>query len=149
MAKYFGRDGRPVDAAKWATLRGDASYRIIREYRNDDVWVTLEWSGAVLDPTIFRDCWPMFFLLVRNARNGNWVHDPVENGKTFAYEADGIKAYEAFLERWTASHRNEEGDFVEEDNELTPPPPPDPDAPSSSVAKIKGVDIGDGDIGAW
>jgi hypothetical protein len=49
----------------------------------------------------------------------------------------------------TASHRNADGEFEEEDNSLTPPPPPDPDAPSSDVSHIKGIDLGDGDIGAW
>jgi hypothetical protein len=92
----------------------------------------------------------MFALCVGNYNaNGDIKEDPVENGKTFAYEKDGIAAYEAFLERWTASHRNADGEFEEEDNALTPPPPPNPDAPSSDVAQFKGIDLGDGDIGAW
>lgn len=150
MAKYFGRDGRPCQRSEWSRLRDDREYRIIREYDNGQVYVRLEWLGEVADPSTFRDCWKMFALCVGNYNaNGDIKEDPVENGKTFAYEKDGIAAYEAFLERWTASHRNADGEFEEEDNTLTPPPPPDPDAPSSDVTQIKGIDLGDGDIGAW
>lgn len=150
MAKYFGRDGRPCQQVEWKRLRGDKSYTTIREYDNGQVYVKLEWLGAVDDITIYRDCWKMFQLVVGNyTATGDLRPDPVENGKFFAYEKDGIKAYEDFLERWTASHRNVDGEFEEEDNSLTPPPPPDPDAPSSDVSQIKGVDLGDGDIGAW
>lgn len=150
MAKYFGRDGRPCQRSEWSKLRSDRDYRIIREYDNGQVYVRLEWLGEVTDPSTFRDCWKMFAICVGNYNaTGDIKEDPVENGKTFAYEADGIKAYEAFLERWTASHRNTDDEFEEEDNSLTPPPPPDPDAPSSDVSQIKGIDLGDGDIGAW
>lgn len=150
MAKYFGRDGLPCQRSEWSRLRSDRDYRIVKEYDNGQVYVCLEWLGEVADTSTFRDCWKMFALCVGNYNaNGDIKEDPVENGKTFAYEKDGIAAYEAFLERWTASHRNADGEFEEEDNALTPPPPPNPDAPSSDVAQIKGIDLGDGDIGAW
>lgn len=150
MAKYFGRDGRPCQRVEWNRLRSDKNYATVREYDNGQVYVKLEWVGAVDDTSTFRDCWKMFQLVVGNyTATGEIKPDPVENGKTFAYEVDGIKAYEDFLERWTASHRNADGEFEEEDNSLTPPPPPDPDAPSSDVAQIKGIDLDDGDIGAW
>ena len=116
MAKYFGRDGRPCQRSEWSRLRDDREYRIIREYDNGQVYVRLEWLGEVADPSTFRDCWKMFALCVGNYNaNGDIKEDPVENGKTFAYEKDGIAAYEAFLERWTASHRNADGEFEEED----------------------------------
>lgn len=150
MAKYFGRDGRPCQLVEWKRLRGDKEYTVIKEYDNGQVYVKLEWVGAIDDITVFRDCWKMYQIVVGNYNaTGDLKPDPVENLKTFAYENQAIKAYEDFLERWTASHRNVEGEFEEEDNSLTPPPPPDPDAPSSDVAQIKGIDIDDGDIGAW
>lgn len=150
MAKYFGRNGRPCQRNEWSRLRDDREYRIVREYDNGEIYVRLEWLGEVGDTNTFRDCWKLFKLTVGNYTADGQLHDdPVENGKTFAYEATGIQAYEAFLERWTASQRNADGEFEEADNNLTPPPPPDPDAPSSDVTQIKGIDLGDGDIGAW
>lgn len=150
MAKYFGRDGRPCQRSEWSRLRDDREYRIIREYDNGQVYVRLEWLGEVADPSTFRDCWKMFALCVGNYNaNGDIKEDPVENGKTFAYEKDGIAAYEAFLERWTASHRNADGEFEEEENTLTPPPPPDPDAPSTDASAVESVKLGEDDVGVW
>lgn len=148
--KYFGRDGRPCQRSEWSRLRSDRDYRIIKEYDNGQVYVRLEWLGEVADPSTFRDCWKMFALCVGNYNaNGDIKEDPVENGKTFAYEKDGIAAYEAFLERWTASHRNADGEFEEEDNTLTPPPPPDPDAPSTDASTVESVKLGEDDVGVW
>lgn len=150
MAKYFGRDGRPCQLVEWKRLRGDKSYATIREYDNGQVYVKLEWVGSVADPSTFRDCWKMFQLVVGNyTATCDLKPDPVENGKTFAYEKDGIAAYEAFLERWTASHRNADGEFEEEENALTPPPPPDPDAPSTDASTIESVKLGEDDVGVW
>lgn len=150
MAKYFGRDGRPCQRSEWSRLRGDKSYAVIREYDNGQVYVKLEWLGVIDDITVFRDCWKMFQLVVGNyTATCDLKPDPVENGKTFAYEKDGIKAYEDFLERWTASHRNADGEFEEEDNSLKPPPPPNPDAPSTDVSEISSVCLGSDDVGVW
>jgi hypothetical protein len=148
--KFFGKDGTPIHGSEWMKLREDRGYRVIREYRNDDVWLELLWEGKVDDPSVFRDCWKMFQLTVANCNSkGEWKADPVENGKWFGDQESAIKAYEAFLERWTLSRRNEDGKFVEEDNELTPPPPPDPDAPSTDIADIESVKLGDDDVGVW
>lgn len=148
MTKYFGRDGRPCQKFEWQRLRSDKSYATIKEYDNGQVYVKLEWVGEITDPSVFRDCWKMFRIIVANYdADGSARPDPVENLKTFAYEKDGIAAYENFLERWTASHRSGDGELVEEGNYLTPPPPPNLDAPVSDVAKIKGLE--DDDIGAW
>lgn len=150
MAKYFGRAGFPCHRNEWSRLRSDRNYRIVKEYDNGQVYVRLEWLGEVADTSTFRDCWKMFALCVGNYNaNGDIKEDPVENGKTFAYEKDGIAAYEAFLERWTASHRNADGEFEEEDNALTPPPPPDPDAPSTDASTVESVKLGEDDVGVW
>lgn len=150
MAKYFGKDWRLIKRVEWSRLRGDKSYAVIREYDNGRVYVKLEWLGAIGDITVFRDCWKMFQLVVGNyTATGDLKPDPVENGKTFAYENDGIKAYEDFLERWTASHRNTDGEFEEEDNTLQPPEPPNPDAPSTDASTIESVKLGEDDVGVW
>ena len=146
MAAYFDRDGNKISPDAWKGLRTDDSYRIIRNYDNGKVRVRLVWTGVVLNPSVFRDCYEVFHLFVDNYdETGTPRSDPVENGRTFAYEKDGIKAYEDFLERWTNSHRDDDG-FVEEDNILTPPPPPNPDAPTSDVASVS---TGEDDVGVW
>lgn len=148
--RYFGRDGRQCQTVEWLRLRKDKEYTTVREYDNGQVRVTLEWLGFVEDFGVFKDCWKVFTINVFNYNSvGDIRRDPVDDGKCFPDEAAAIAGYEAFIERWTASHRTADGEFVEEDNRLTPPPPPDPDAPSSDAANIKGIDIGDGDCGAW
>jgi hypothetical protein len=144
---YFGRDGRQIQKSEWARLRANGEYRVVRKYDNGAVFVELEWLGEVRDAAnLFKDHYPLFMLNVINYDAvGNLRRDPVDNGKTFATERDGIEHYEAFLERWTNSHRDENNVLVEEDNIHTPPPPPDPDAPSSEVSSIK---LGADDDGA-
>jgi hypothetical protein len=136
---YFGRDGRQIQMSEWSHLRANDEYRVVRKYDNGTVFVKLEWLGEVRDAAnLFKDHYPLFVLSVSNYDAvGNLWCDPVDDGKTFATERDGIEYYEAFLERWTNSHRDENNAFVEEDNIHTPPPPPDPDAPSSEVSSIK------------
>lgn len=150
MAKptYVSPNGARISRDEWVAMQNDRSIRILCEYDNGQVYVRLEWRGEVEDASVFRDCWKVFVLTVANYNeNGDLVADPVENGKTFAYRGKAIAAYESFLARWTASHIDEDGQFVEEDNTLTPPPPPNPDAPTSAVAEIKGME--DDGVGAW
>jgi len=145
---YVARNGARISHTEWTLMQKDRDYRILREYDNGQVYVRLEWTGEVENASIFRECWTVFMLTVGNYNDkGELKADPVENGKTFAYEGEAIRAYESFLERWTASHVNSDGEFEEEDNTLTPPPPPNPDAPSSAVAEIKGME--DDGVGAW
>lgn len=150
--KYFGRDGRQCQKVEWRRLRDDDAYRIVREYDNEEISISIEWLGAVENAeSLFPDCYKLFGLHVCNYNSvGNPTKDPVENGRTFPDEAAAIAAYEKFIERWTESQRNEDGVLVEEGNNLAPPPPPippNPDAPSSDVSGIKGI-VDDG-VGAW
>lgn len=150
--KYFGRDDRQIQRVEWQTLREDDKYCIVRQYDNESIAVSIEWLGAVEDADgIFRDCYKLFGMRAWNYNSvGKPTKDPVEDGRTFPDEATAIAAYEKFIERWTESQRSEEGVFIEEGNNLTPPPPPEPpnpDAPSSDVSAIKGM-VDDG-IGAW
>lgn len=146
--KYLDRNGVGITGEHWKKLRHDPNYRVVRRYSNGVVHVELEWLGTCDNPDTFRDYYKLFVLKVNNFNEqGQLVPDPVENGKTFGFEHEAIRAYEQFLERWTESHRDEEGEFVEMDNDLIPPPPPNPDAPSSDVAEIKGME--DDGVGAW
>ena len=147
---YLGRDGRRLQAHEWARLQKDEDYCSVRAYDNGAVRVLLRWQGKVPDPNTFTEYFPVFAMRVMNYRHdGSMVDDPVGSGKTFFKESDAIKAYETFLETWTACLRDQSGEFVELENDLAPPPPPDPDAPTSDVLALKGVDLDDGDIGAW
>lgn len=146
---YFNKEGQKIDKASWVKLQADRSYCFIHEYDNARVYVAAKWRGEIPANLIdtYREYWPLYELVVGNYNAaGNLVPDPVENGKTYPTEGAVALAYENFLERWTASNRNDEGEFVEEDNNLTPPPPPNPDAPATSGSCVK---IGDDDVGAW
>ncbi|MCL2874729.1 MAG: hypothetical protein FWF12_00245 [Betaproteobacteria bacterium] len=150
MTKYFGRDGRAIHRHEWSRLLGDHSYSVVREYDNGEVFVRLRWHGEVSDPNIFRDCWNLFLLTVGNYNAvGELKADPVENGKWFAYEEDGIKAYEAFLTRWTPCCIDADGRFEECDNTLAPPPPPNPDVPVTDILTLACLKLGDDDVGVW
>lgn len=140
--KYFGRDGRQCQKVEWTRLRGDASYRNVRQYDNGVIRVIVEWEGEQknADDT-FKDCHELFTLHASNYdAEGILRPDPNQDGRTFPTEEWAVKAYDDFLYAWTDCHSDENDNLVEVDNELEPekpPPPPDPDAPTSDVSKIK------------
>lgn len=150
---YFNKDGARITAQDWSKLAKEPGYSKVIEYDNGVVRVRVIWVGKVLGiEMLYADMYKVFRLDVENYNAvGTLVPDPVSNGKWFPNKTAAIEAYEEFLERWTASHRSEEGEFVEEDNTLAPPPPPppppSPDAPTSDLASIKGVE--DDGVGAW
>lgn len=150
MYGYFDKQGDGISHGEWLALTKDPAYVLLRQYDNGQVRATVTWEGKVLNPqNMLPDFYPVLRLSVSNyASDGSRRPDPVEDGKTFPNETAAVAAYEEFLERWTASHRVEDGqtgesEFVEVDNDLAPPPPPDKDAPMSTVP-----DDDDG-IGAW
>lgn len=148
---YYGRDLRQCQKTEWLRLRQDDSYRIVRQFQNGVVKMSLEWLGEVKDASnSFPVYWPMFKMHAYNINEyGRHVADPIWHDKTFGFEHDAIAAYEKFLATWTECELSS-GVFTEVGNELTPPPPPpppDPDEPTSSAGKLKGV-VDDG-VGAW
>lgn len=149
MAKtrYIDREGNAITEADWKKKQADAAYAVVKEYDNGVVRVTLKWNGRIAGPdaTSYPDYWPVFVLLVKNYKaDGTLVNDPADNDQKFPNEEAAIKAYEAFLTKWTESQIGESGEFQEEGNVLTPPPPPDPNKPQTEV------DIPElGGVGAW
>lgn len=146
---YVNRDGARIAREDWQHHRSDPDYITIKAYDNSEVSVNVEWVGKVEKiADSFPDMWKVFRLNVQNYNElGQAVVDPVEDGRWFPTKEKAIAAYENFLAGWTASHRDEDGKFVEEDNSLTPPPPPNPDAPDSDLTHIKGFE--DDDTGVW
>ena len=147
---YYDRNGARIPKEKWEELNADDVYRTVKLYENEDVRVLVRWLGFQDDaPHVFRDMWKIFEIGVWNRDDelDKWVPDPVENGKTFAYEHIAIAHYEKFLMEWTESRKTPDGGFVEVGNKFEPPPPPNPDAPTTDVADMKWLD--DDDVGAW
>lgn len=146
---YYDREGFKISRERWSEFGNDDDYCTVRAFDNGAVKVTLVWLGRV---DTLKDQWdfmyPIFRLNVANYNsNGELVADPVDDGKTFRLEREGIEAYEAFVAKWTESYLDDDGELVEVDNDIAPPPPPNPDAPASDVASVKGVEIDD--VGAW
>lgn len=143
MAKiYIDKDGKGISKGVWRLFRDDESYRVLRQFKNELTWITLEWTGVadiLLHP--FASTYPLFEMRVANASSDGmrWVNDPVEDRKTYHNQQAAIEAYNNFLVRWTES-KVEDGELVEVGNELTPPPPPDPNIPKTAV---------NDDIGCW
>jgi hypothetical protein len=148
---FVDRAGRLIDRDKWQELSGDADYRVLREFDNGIVHVSLVWSGVLnrREFSAFRETWPVYMLRVANYHeNGSTTPDPVMDGKAFPDEGSAIKGYEDFLIQWTACEIDDKGVFVERDNQLAPPPPPNPDTPQS-VLKL-GKENGNGsEFVAW
>lgn len=136
--KYYDREGRYIDQAKWRELQANTEYTQLKEYDNGKVRVRLVWLGRLTQQqaSSFRDTWPLFTISVWNYNDeGKPVPDPVMNGETYPTESDALTAYEDFLITWTDSQMGEHG-LIEVDNTLAPPPPPDPDAPTSTMKDL-------------
>lgn len=150
---YFNKNGARIAAEEWSKLAKEPGYHNIIEYDNGVVRVKVTWVGRVVGiEDLYPDMYKVFRLNVSNYNSiGNLVPDPVSDGRWFSNRDVAVKAYGEFLERWTASHRDEDGELIEEGNIFAPPPPPppppSPDAPTSDCSTIKGM-VDDG-VGAW
>lgn len=143
---YIDREGRLINQAAWNAHRADHAYTIVREYDNGVVNVKVEWKGRVTDyGQVYPEFHKVFGLVVKNyTADGSLALDPVEQGRTFPTEAAAVKFYEEFLVQWTDCEKDDNGEFIEADNALTPPPPPNPDAPA---IEPDAPELGD--VGAW
>lgn len=144
--KYFSRDGKDIDHAQWYELRKDKDYCNVRKFQNDKVMAEIVWSGMVIDPdNTFTEYYKNYVIYVCNfGSDGKARPDPILNGTYYPNEEVAVTAYEKFLIKWTASHIDENGNFIDVDNEAKPPPPPNLDAPMTSVTSIN---LGAGDDG--
>ena len=143
---FVNRDGARIPHEDWKRLSEDKDYCVIQKYDNEFVRLEIVWVGKVINiDTTFQDMWKVFRFEVYNYNHlGELIADPVEHGRWFHNREAAMLAYNEFLIKWTASHEDENGKFIEEDNIFKPPPPPNVDAPESNLAEIKGL----GDLGS-
>lgn len=155
--QWFDRAGNRLSADQYRALKADSTYSIVRQFDDDKLRICLFWDGKVVNAQNYAPSYrPLFRITCSNRKLSwdgelqGWAKDPVMDGTTYATEAEAVLAYEAFLERWTASGYEVDAKtgnkvFNEAGNKLTPPPPPDPDAPSITDLGDKDCD----DVGAW
>lgn len=146
---YINRDGAMIPKDDWEARQKDDNYRIVRTYDNGEVYAEIVWVGRVVNPDdTWPDMWKIFQINVFNYNEfGDKIADPVMFGKWYSNLLSAESDFEAFLVKWTDSHINEDGKYVEADNLLAPPPAPNLDAPTSDIEHIKGL-TEDG-VGAW
>ena len=148
MAKvrYVARDGKTINKEEYQKLKADPAYTTLRQYDNGAVRVKLNWIGRVVDPHLqFFDTFKVFELEVKNyTSDGTLADDPLDGGKTFSREDMALKAYEAFLTKWTDCLVDVDGDFIETGNKMEAPKSNDPNTPESvpDAPELGGV-------GAW
>lgn len=148
MAKkvlYLDRNGNKISADEFIERAADPEYAQVRAFDNGRVRVFLNWTGKIANPDqTFEGYRKLFTLEVWNySESGNLTRDPAYP-QTFPDQDSAVTAYEAFIERWTASERDREGKLVEVGNSLVPPPPPNPDMPLSEP-----IDDDENGVGAW
>jgi hypothetical protein len=145
--KYIDRSGNEITKAEWGQRSNDRKYRLVKQFDNGRVDVSLLWRGLVAEPyaSSLEEFWPVFIFEVFNYReDGTKALDPIENERFFPNEEEAIKAYEAFLLKWSDS--NFHGDeFVEVGNKYTPPPPPKVITKDEPITKSKLL----GSEGVW
>lgn len=141
---FVDREGKFIEHRAWMAKSNNPTYWTVAQFDNGVVQVTLKWVGRIENPgNSYRDLWPVYILLVKNYKaDGTLAVDPADSDKTFANEADGVKAYQEFLTKWTESKVDDStGEFAEVGNTLELPKPPDPNQPVTESAELPG--------GAW
>ncbi|NTX17906.1 hypothetical protein [Burkholderia cepacia] len=155
---YMRRDRLPITAADWKNLRSNREYTIVREFENERISVTAEWSGAIKNGTsIPKQHWKPFVLSVANIITTDGEGRPLEKplrtpdpiaSREFRSEQEVIDAYEDILVRyagceWLPSSDGQGGrQFVERGNLLVPPPP--------DAVDVRGMEEEVADIaGSW
>ncbi len=147
---YFNRESKPISLEDWRTLQNDPRYKIVRQYDNGKVHLSLNWTGKVVGEQ-WPDLRPIFTMSAWNyMEDGRRIEDMNMHGKTYPSERIAVEEFEAFLAKWSECEMDElTGEFIEEGNTLAPPPPPPTaDTPHSEEALAK-IEIDDGGIGAW
>lgn len=147
---YFDREGQSITKSEWTVRQLNEEYRTVRLYDNSKVRLRVYWEGKVKCPEdTFQDCWPMFSVMVLNYNSsGLPVNDPM-SGKTFPNEESAVAAYEEFLVKWTDCTKDDDGYFVEADNDEAPPPPPPPPNLDLPMSQMKNMNLDDEGVGAW
>ncbi|RQZ70130.1 hypothetical protein [Burkholderia sp. Bp9004] len=136
---YMDRRRLSLQPREWSKLRQDREYTIVREFENERINVTAEWSGVIKNGmNIPKQHWKPFVLSVVNIVTTDGEGRPLEKplrtadptaSREFRSEQELIDAYEDILVRyagceWLPSSDGQGGrQFVERGNLLVPPPP--------------------------
>lgn len=157
MYLYQSPDGKGITAKQWEKHRNDPEWTV-KEYRNSKIWVRVHWVGRYPKslPSEYRN---PFGIQVKNRlimRESEWTDEDVVSDKGwiedstasqgFRTKSAALSAYEDLLITYTGSYiDDEEGELVEEDNELEVLPAGNSllrDEAAIEAAKEKGVDLG-------
>lgn len=127
MTEYFNKQGKKADEK-------EAAAETIVDFANDRMTIKVIFNGKLDDgENYFPRNRPLFTAHVHNWTGKSWVSDAVEHEKTFPNEKMAHKWYQEFLMDWSDSYYDDEGEFVEVGNKLTPPKPADPNKPMSRI----------------
>lgn len=114
---YVDRANELIPPEKWVALTATEDYCSVRSYTGENFRVQALWRGKVVNPqSSFPGQWKIFELTVENRvgelfEDNAWVIDPAST-ETFNKEADVIAAFEAIVERYSASYRDNTGSLV-------------------------------------
>jgi hypothetical protein len=146
---YVDKEGDQIHQNRWAGLRKDRSYTVIREFENDDVYVLLTWQGEIPNgANLPSDQWKPFLLSVNNIltqdAHGNIFTCPIrvrddEATEWFRTEQQALESYEDYLVRhanceWipiasskVSNSSSSDSHFIERGNKLAAPSKNKPD----------------------
>ncbi|MDK9739306.1 hypothetical protein KI655_18585 [Vibrio sp. D404a] len=118
MNHFYNKKGARIKKEAWKQLRKKDSYSIVRQYCNDDIMISAEWTGEP-DSRTAPDDRKLFTIFVHNNVNGSWIKD-VSLTNTFRSEEAMDVAFEDLLLRFTDSELDEEEGVIEKGNMLEP-----------------------------
>lgn len=135
MFIYQDKDGRGISKSEWEAKSHSKDW-VVREYRNDKIWVRVEWVGRYDKklPAEYRHSHGVFVYNRVKTRKSEWeaedllddkgwVLDPAAT-QTFRTKSAAEAAYEDMLITYTESYFDEmeDGDMVlvESGNEFGP-----------------------------
>ncbi|MET2951281.1 hypothetical protein ABXV18_24675 [Vibrio owensii] len=153
MIHFFNKKGARIKKEAWKQLRKKDSYSIIRQYCNDDIMISAEWTGEADSRTAPADR-KLFTIFVHNNVHGSWIKD-VSLTNTFHSEETMDVAFEDLLLRFTDSELDEEEGVIEKGNMLEttkeePIKPEYEDEPSSSDDEVVSAPSSSiSGLGAW
>lgn len=160
MFIYQDIDGRGLSKKEWEEKSGKKDW-IIKEYRNEKIWVRVEWAGRYDKklPAEYRHSHQIVVLNRVTTRTTEWdedsttdhgyIKDPVAT-QSFRTRSAAMAAYEDMLIKYTNSFIDMDEDtgettLVEEGNEFGPKTGPvkfEVDDELLEIAEQKGISVG-------
>jgi hypothetical protein len=160
MFIYQDIDGKGLSKKQWEE-KSHCKDWIIKEFRNDRIWIAVEWIGRYDKklPAEYRHSHGIFVRTRLQVRKSEWEEESVLEDKgwvidhgateTFRTKSAAMAAYEDVLLKYTGSYLDEDEDgemvLVEEGNELAPVMKElaiDVDEELLEAASAKGINIG-------